>query len=100
MRFQNLFPNHIYYFFYRYRPQKEGSCLGMCPVYILGEVEIRRGVDQDFCFDRSLCHSIKTNNFVEMADEFTLLKLLPWETKLQWLVKNKYDNSCIELMKN
>ena len=87
-RLQYLFPNHIYYYFYRFKPEKISDGFGMCPKYLLSEVENRRGLDQDKNFDRSLAHSRKNNNFLEIAEEFSIIKLLPWSKKLEWFVKN------------
>jgi len=88
----NLFPNHTYYFFYRCKPNLLKKTMGMCETFQWGEVEIRRGLDRDLIVDRSLAHSHKNNNLVDQVDEFVLIKLLPWDTKLDWFVRNLESN--------
>lgn len=91
------FPNKVFYFFYDLRIIKMKTSCPLKSKWVLGDIEIRRGIDFDFT-KGSIMTARKIGQNIENFDFFGMLKLLPFEKKIDWLMENYDKNENCELL--
>lgn len=91
------FPNKVFYFFYDLRIIKMQTSCPLISKWTLGDIEIRRGIDFELN-KGSIMTAKKISKNIDNFDFFGIIKLLPFEKKIDWLLENYDKNENCEML--